>query len=506
MADSGSFATAGTETPLTTAPAQDTRRKSEKNPDKVPPPGHGRLAARDYTGAERRPCPHPQHKAGDVCPLCQAGKLYSDKPKEQLRLVGHAPVSAICWDVEVLRCATCKAVFNAREPGSRYDVSAKTAIALSRYFLGLPFYRLDRFQRLVGVPLPDATQWDLMQALFRDLFPVFVSLVERSAQASLICHDDTGVRILTLIRENRRLPENARRGMHSSGFVTVVDGQRIVLYFSGRAHSGENLDKLLDLRESGRDQPVQMSDASSSNHATRHPDETLRSFCHAHSFRKFRDIDARFPDACAVILESLGEVFKIEQYCKAEGLDEQQRLAQHIEHSAPLLEKLKGWMLEQQHEKKNIEPNSELGKAMNYMLKRWDGFTLFLRQPGVPLDNNISERILKWLILQRKNSLFYANEYSAYVGSVITSVIMTAVLAGVNVFDYLNALQANHFQVGREPERWLPWNYPNPARPEQGPAPNPSPPLRPPASSPPPCGPDPGCRSTTAPAGRALTA
>ena len=58
------------------------------------------------------------------------------------------------------------------------------------------------------------------------------------------------------------------------------------------------------------------------------------------------------------------------------------------------MEELKLWM-EAEFEEKRIEPNSGMGNAINYMLKRWNKFTLFLRRPGAPLHNNIVERTLK---------------------------------------------------------------------------------------------------------------
>jgi len=39
-----------------------------------------------------------------------------------------------------------------------------------------------------------------------------------------------------------------------------------------------------------------------------------------------------------------------------------------------------------------VEPNSGLGQAISYLLKHWEKLTLFLRQPGAPLDNSIVER------------------------------------------------------------------------------------------------------------------
>ncbi len=69
------------------------------------------------------------------------------------------------------------------------------------------------------------------------------------------------------------------------------------------------------------------------------------------------------------------------------------------------------------------------------------------------------ERALKLAIRQRKNSLFHASEHSAYVASVLSSVIATCVQAGVDALAYLVAVQVNRSAVFRDPAAWLPWNY-----------------------------------------------
>ena len=77
--------------------------------------------------------------------------------------------------------------------------------------------------------------------------------------------------------------------------------------------------------------------------------------------------------------------------------------------------------------------------------------------PGAPLDNNLAERALKLLIRQRKNSLFYKNEPSAYLASILTSLIATCLYAGVNAVEYLVALQEHRHEVFAAPAAWLPW-------------------------------------------------
>lgn len=93
------------------------------------------------------------------------------------------------------------------------------------------------------------------------------------------------------------------------------------------------------------------------------------------------------------------------------------------------------------------------------MLKRWVPLTLFLRQAGASLDNNITERSLKMAILHRKNSLSFKTERGAQVGDLFMSLIHTCRLGQINPFDYLTTLVENADRVRAHPAPWLPWNY-----------------------------------------------
>jgi hypothetical protein len=117
--------------------------------------------------------------------------------------------------------------------------------------------------------------------------------------------------------------------------------------------------------------------------------------------------------------------------------------------------------LEAQLAGKKTEPNSALGKAITYLLRHWRPLTLFLRQAGAPLDNNLCERSLKKAILHRKNSLFYKTGNGAYVGDVFMSLIHSAELCGANPFHYLTQLQRHADELKEAPSQWMPWNYRN---------------------------------------------
>ena len=119
---------------------------------------------------------------------------------------------------------------------------------------------------------------------------------------------------------------------------------------------------------------------------------------------------------------------------------------------------LHGW-LEAQLAGKKTEPNSGLGKAITYLLRHWRPLTLFLRQAGAPLDNNVVERALKRAVLHRKNALFSRTMNGAEVGDLYMSLIHTCQLCGANSFDYLIELQRHTAELAEHPSGWMPWNY-----------------------------------------------
>jgi hypothetical protein len=159
-----------------------------------------------------------------------------------------------------------------------------------------------------------------------------------------------------------------------------------------------------------------------------------------------------------VVLDVLKQVFDHDDEARDQQLSPEARLAYHQEYSRPLMAELKQW-LQQQVDEHLVEPNSSLGKAIGYMQGHWETLTRFLSIPGAPLDNNLVERALKLFIRQRKNSLFYKSEHSAYIASVLTSLIATCLYAGVNALEYLVALQEHRAEVFTNPAAWLPWTY-----------------------------------------------
>ncbi len=423
--------------------------------------GHGRHGADDYTGAEQVLVTHPLLQPGDPCPQCQNGTVYHwPHPGILVRFTGQPPIHAKVYRLQKLRCNLCGAIFTAPTPEGvgpdKYDATATSTIALLKYGTGLPFNRTERLEANYGIPLPGSTQWEVVRDGARQIVVARDELIRQAAQGDLVYNDDTTVKIIELMRENAQQDPSLRRGMFTSGIVSIGAGHKIALFFSGRQHAGENLADVLRERAVALGSPIQMCDALSRNA----PDalKTILANCLAHGRRKFVEVIDAFPGQCRYVLETLSQVYRVDAEAKQDELSPLERLRLHQAKSGPVMDALKTWCA-RQFEAHLVEPNSGLGQAIRYMQNHWQALTLFLRQPGAPLDNNVAERALKKAILHRRNSLFYKTQNGAEVGDIYMSLIYTCELNEVNPADYLTELLRHVAPLTANPADWMPWNY-----------------------------------------------
>ena len=438
-------------------------------PEPEPTPkrkGHGRNGAEAYRGAEKIEVPHESLHAGDACPDCTKGKVYAmAQPGVLIRITGQAPVQAKVYKLQRLRCHLCGKVFTAQTPkgvgAAKYDATSASMIALLKYGSGLPFNRLQGLQGSLGIPLSASTQWDIVNRTATLIQPVYEELIRQAAQGEVLHNDDTTMKILALMGKRAKGealdPQGPqRKGVFTSGILSTNQGRRIALFFTGRKHAGENLADVLARRATDLGPPIQMCDALSRNLPAEF--KTLLANCLAHGRRQFVDVAEHFPEACLHVLKRLGAVYKNDAVAREQNLSPEARLRFHQAESGPIMDELQAW-LTRQFEDRLVEPNSGLGQAIAYMLRHWEKLTLFLREPGAPLDNTLCERALKKVILHRKNAMFYKTQNGARVGDLFMSLIHTCQLCHVDPFDYLTALHRHAQNLSSAPEKWMPWTY-----------------------------------------------
>ena len=162
----------------------------------APRKGHGRHGAADYAGATKIPVSHTSLHAGNACPECQRGTVYeSAHPGVLVRFAGQAPLHAQIYELQKLRCNLCGHVFTAKPPpgvgNEKYEATAGSMLALLKYGSGLPFHRLEELQASLGLPLPAATQWDIVHDLAERIEPVYDELIRKAAQGEVLFNDDS---------------------------------------------------------------------------------------------------------------------------------------------------------------------------------------------------------------------------------------------------------------------------------------------------------------------------
>lgn len=423
---------------------------------------HGHRSAQNYLEAKTIEIFHKTLTKGSHCPDCKKGKLYNLTPGSFLHITGSPLLEIEIYQTERLRCALCGKIFQATLPPeiakSRANKTAKTIVTLMKYRGGVPFYRQEKLQEMMGTPLSASELWGMTRDVANDLLPLYALLCTQAAQGKIIHNDDTKARILSHIKERKAkkgtAEEEKRTGTFTTGILSILKNPdtQIALFFTGKNHAGENLNTLLDEREETLPPPIQQCDAG---HNIPPDHQTKVACCMAHARRKFYELAN---DYTPIVLKIIGWFTQIFINDRQSPQDEKERLKYHQEKSGPIMEQIKSYG-NKLIETKEIEPNSSMGKAIGYFNNHFEKLTLFLREPGVPLTNNDDERLLKRSVLNRKNAYFYRNENGAKIGDILMSTIETCALNKVNPWNYLLAIQEYQKQVQSHPEKWLPWNY-----------------------------------------------
>jgi transposase len=199
--------------------------------------------------------------------------------------------------------------------------------------------------------------------------------------------------------------------------------------------------------------------------ADRKPGPITEASCWAHGRRKFfelADVTAKASGKLAVIaplafaaVKRIDAIFDIEREINGRSIDE--RLAVRRERVVPLVSELETWM---RTERAKLSRHSDVAKAMNYMLNRWDTFTRFLDDGRICLTNNAAERALRGIALGRKSWLFAGSDRGGERAAVIYTLMQTARLNDIDPQAWLADVLAriNDHNV-QKLHQLLPWNW-----------------------------------------------
>jgi transposase len=459
------------------SPAGGDGAADKREPEK--PKGHGRNGAGAYRKAKHFFYALAAGVIGAVCEVCGFGKMYRYREKVVIRIVGQPLFGAEAHHFEQARCRNCGHVVRADGPAEiqqglgseyvRYDWSACAMLMVMHYFGGAPFKRLESLHQGWGVPIPDANQWEVVNACDDRLLPLYRAL-ERHAiqQATNFRIDDTGSMVIALrkqieaeVEALRRLGESTkdvRTGINATGLYWETPDGPVILYYTGLHHAGEIVDQLLRHRLLSRPKLVKCTDGASKNFDHEQGEKLVESTCNAHALLKFRDIRDKYPAEYAEAGRVYKQVFDNDDKARALGLTPIDRMLYHLKHSKPLMQELKA-MCEEKVKSKLVEPSSPLWEPLTFVVNQWDRLTRFCEVPGVPLDTNLVEQALIIPVRYLAGSFNYQSEDGATVGDHAMSLIATARANDVEPVAYLTECLRCHEDLAKRPEYYLPWVY-----------------------------------------------
>ena len=161
---------------------------------------------------------------------------------------------------------------------------------------------------------------------------MFNALEYIAANGDIIHADDSGVKLLDVMKDNFKNPHKKRTSMFTTAILAKIDNHEIVLFYNSQYHAGENMAKRIKLSK-----PIYMCDALSRNILS--SDKTT--LCHylAHAYRKFDDLKAIYPKSCHYVMECFSAVYKHDDITRT--MSPVKRLAHHQAYSKPLMQEVK---------------------------------------------------------------------------------------------------------------------------------------------------------------------
>jgi len=379
-----------------------------------------------------------------------------------IQVIGAPLATATRYNLQKLRCTICETVYQAPLPEGvsekKYDENFIAMLMINKYFMSTPFYRQDKLQKYLGIPLPCSTQWDLMYQHKRMFGKLHQALWIDAANGIGISYDDTSVTILNEIKA-KKLAAKGEKNKHNcftTGVVSAHYDHRTYVFMSDNRTAGECVvDMIKNFRAEDAELPILMCDALTANIPQDiSKDLYILCYCLVHARRQFYELPNGYDDLADNVIRLIGKVYVNESWAKKLSADE--RLKYHQEKSQPYMQELKEFLEAHQDE---FEPNGVAGKAIDYILKRWTELSQFLRCANAPIDNNITEQALKLVIQTRKSSMFYKSLDSAAFASYVQSALYSAAQNNINPCSYITELLKNEAAVIADPAAWLPWCY-----------------------------------------------
>jgi len=302
--------------------------------------------------------------------------------------------------------------------GGHYGSSVYAHDVVSRCEFSLPHNRLGKMLGFSGCPISRSTLTSLYHRSAELLTPIYNRLFEITRQDPYVSADETGLAI-------------QKKGGCAKGWVWMMLSINAIVYYFSESRGGKIAKKLLGkttgyLQIDGYSGYNQICDDKNGGR--------VRVGCWSHARRLFFEALSELSQN-RTVLEWIVELYRIEY--KAAELDilgTADHLALRQEYAVPITDKIYEWIMEK---KEVMPPQGATGKAITYAENQWKSLCVFLTNPCVRLDNNLSENALRIVAIGRKNFLFVGHEEAGQNLAILQTITSTCRLHNVDAYEYI---------------------------------------------------------------------
>lgn len=326
-------------------------------------------------------------------------------------------------------------------PRGKLGLSVWVSVLVDKFAFHRPTARLLKDLRLLGLPLSQGTVTDGLRCLSPFLEPLYRAFVARSRTASFSQADETRY----LVFEASGGKTNAKWWL----WILVTSDTTVFVAAPTRS-AAVPLEHF-----SGRSGILVVDRYSAYKSMARQVPGMILAFCWAHVRRDFIAALTKRPDRkgwASAWLSRIGTLYHL-------GKDPADRGSNHV----PILEHLALLRTRAEQERDDESLPAECRKPVESLLAHWDGLTVFVDHPEVPLDNNASERGLRGPVVGRKNFWGFGKKWSADLSVFLYTLFATWTLSGLNLRTVLSDYLSICARLGKAPEDlrpWLPWEMP----------------------------------------------
>jgi transposase len=296
-------------------------------------------------------------------------------------------------------------------------------VVTSKYADYLPLYRLESIFARNGLEISRATQSIWCRDVVEIVKPLFDLMVMRVLASHVICTDDTVMPMLW--------PGKTKQARMWVYVGDETNPYNVFDFTLGRGRDGP-------VKFLGSYRQTLLADGYGGYDGVVVGNEMIRAGCWAHARRKFVDAEKAHGPIAAEAVGIIKRLYAVED--RGKELDIPSRLSLRQSESVPILSALKdklfGW-------RDQLLPKHPMAEAVNYALNQWNELSVFTADGAVPIDNNISEREMKRVVLNRKNSLFVGNERGGQTAAILSSMTSTCRRHGIDPQRYLTQLLTN---------------------------------------------------------------